>query len=67
MHRPGCYTRGEPTPRAPQFIDKGRACMNASSPVWWELLLKASPGCEGCSRAERAKQLYWTPEDRGEK
>jgi len=59
MKSPGCYTRGEATPRAPQFIDEGRACMNAATPEWWALLLKASPGCEGCSRAERSKAIFW--------
>ena len=59
MNHPGCYTTGEPKPRAEWAIDQAKSCMNASAPEWWAALLRAEPGCEGCARAERAKRVFW--------
>ena len=55
-YRPACWT-DTATPRAPGFWDDGKACGVAMTPAVWQVTLKHTPGCSGCARARRAKEL----------
>jgi hypothetical protein len=55
--RPSCWTEGPTTPRCDWAFDQGRACANFLDRAGAEQSLRMTPGCRGCSRAERATAI----------